>query len=244
MYCSNCGARVPEGAEFCAACGSSVREIPAQRPAYPQPQQRRNNNNVIIIALVAVAVVLVAAIICFTILTRGKQQAQMAAIQAEQTAQQAAESAEQAKQEVQEQAEAAAKKIVEENEKSKEEEDEADTSGTTVNNYYYYNTTNHTDDYYSKVKSSGYLWPTDTMYISSSDLSGLGQDTVAAIRNEIYARHGYAFETARWKEYFSQKSWYVRDSSCTESTVNARLSSIEKANVDTIVAYEESMGWR
>ncbi len=236
MYCKNCGARIPDGAEFCAACGAHVQQTAARpQSGYGLSVPPRRNSNGIIIAVIAlIAVVAVAAIVCFTVLTRGKQQAQMAAIQAEQQAVQAAGQTNDEQTETKEETKS-------EKEESKESES---TTETTVNNYYYYNTTNHTDDYYSKVKSSGYLWPTDTQYISSSDLTGLGQDTVAAIRNEIYARHGYAFTTERWQNYFANKSWYVRDSSCTESTVTARLNSIEKANVNTIVAYEESMGWR
>lgn len=236
MYCKNCGARLRDGAEFCAACGSHVQQPaqpPHRQPNYSEPSRPPRNNNGIIIAVIAlIAVVAVAAIICFTILTRGKQQAQLAAIQQEQSSQVTT-------QQQTEQTEDTTSA------KEKSSEDTEDSGTTTIhNNYYYYDTHHRQDDYYDNVKSSGYLWPTDTEYISSSDLSGLGQDTVAAIRNEIYARHGYAFTTERWKNYFSAKSWYVRDESCTESTVTSRLNSIEKANVNTIVAYEESMGWR
>lgn len=236
MYCKNCGARLRDGAEFCDACGSHVQQpaqSPHRQPNYSEPSRPPRNNNGIIIAVIAlIAVVAVAAIICFTILTRGKQQAQLAAIQQEQSSQVTT-------QQQTEQTEDTTSA------KEKSSEDTEDSGTTTIhNNYYYYDTHHRQDDYYDNVKSSGYLWPTDTEYISSSDLSGLGQDTVAAIRNEIYARHGYAFTTERWKNYFSAKSWYVRDESCTESTVTSRLNSIEKANVNTIVAYEESVGWR
>lgn len=235
MYCKNCGARLRDGAEFCDACGSHVQQNaqpPHWQPNYSEPTRPpRNNNGIIIAVIILVAVVAVAAIVCFTVLTRGKQQAQLAAIQQEQSSQMT----------TQQQVEQADDGAGTDDTASEKEEK----SGTTIhNNYYYYDTHHRQDDYYDNVTSSGYLWPTDTEYISSSDLSGLGQDTVAAIRNEIYARHGYAFTTSRWQDYFSSKSWYVRDESCTESTVTARLNSVEKANVNTIVAYEESMGWR
>ena len=216
-------------------------------------QPPKKNNTVIIGAIAAVAVVLIAAIVCFTVLTHGKQQAQLAQIQAEeQQAQREAEEKKEAEEKAAEEAEKQAEeeaKAKEEEEKKKEEaekkaEEEQQISSTTVNNYYYYNTGNPSDDYYTAVTSSGYLWPTDTQYITASDLSGLSRDTVAAIRNEIYARHGYAFQQRRWQQYFAAKSWYYRDESCTESTVSSRLSSVEKTNIDTIVKYEESMGWR
>lgn len=238
MYCKNCGARLRDEAEFCDACGAHARqsaESPRRQPNYSGSARPPHSNNGIIIAvIILIAVVTVAAIVCFTVLTRGKQQAQLAAIQQEQAKQATAE-----QQTEQTDSKTTAKSDA-------EEAEDGQNSGTTTihNNYYYYNTQDRQDDYYDKVSSSGYLWPTDTEYISSSDLSGLGQDTVAAIRNEIYARHGYAFSTSRWKDYFSEKSWYVRDESCAASTVTARLNSIEKANVNTIVAYEESVGWR
>lgn len=271
MYCKNCGAQMPDGAEFCAACGAHMKsssEVPNQNlpvesltpniPPRQFHQPPKKNNTVIIGAIAAVAVVLIAAIVCFTVLTHGKQQAQLAQIQAEeQQAQREAEEKKEAEEKAAEEAEkqaeeeAKAKEEAEKKEKEEEaakkqaeEEEEQQISSTTVNNYYYYNTGNPSDDYYTAVTSSGYLWPTDTQYITASDLSGLSRDTVAAIRNEIYARHGYAFQQERWQQYFAAKSWYYRDESCTESTVSSRLSSVEKTNIDTIVEYEKSMGWR
>ncbi|MDO5547703.1 MAG: YARHG domain-containing protein [Eubacteriales bacterium] len=261
MYCKNCGAQIPDGAEFCAACGTHIKtNSNALRPTSVSPPpaapQHRRNNTIIIGAIAAVAVVLIAAIVCFTVLTHGKQQAQLAQIQAEeqQAEREAKEkkeaeekAAEEAKQEEEEQKakeEEEAKKAEEEAKAKEEAEEESKSEVTTVNNYYYYNTGNPSDDYYTSVTSSGYLWPTDTQYITSSDLSGLSRDTVAAIRNEIYARHGYAFQQTRWQNYFAAKSWYYRDESCTASTVSSRLSSVEQTNIDTIVNYEESMGWR
>lgn len=43
------------------------------------------------------------------------------------------------------------------------------------------------------------LWPTDTKTITTDDLSKLTQNEVAAVRNEIYARHGYTFTSDEWK---------------------------------------------
>lgn len=261
MYCKNCGAQLPDGAEFCAACGAHmkpssdtppshlpVQQIPSSAPLRQSYQPPKRNNTVIIGAIAAVAVVLIAAIVCFTVLTHGKQQAQLAQIQAEeQQAQREAEEkkeAEEKEKEAEEEAKAKEEEKEKEQAEKKSEEEEQQISSTTVNNYYYYNTGNPSDDYYTAVTSSGYLWPTDTQYITASDLSGLSRDTVAAIRNEIYARHGYAFQQSRWQQYFAAKSWYYRDESCTESTVSSRLSSVEKTNIDTIVKYEGSMGWR
>lgn len=114
-----------------------------------------------------------------------------------------------------------------------------------VNNYYYYGQDAANDnDYYYNVAEDGYLWPTDSYYISYSDLDFMEKDTVRALLNEIYARHGYVFETARWSTYFNNKSWYVKNPNVTKDTVNGYLSSVEKKNIETIAAYEKKMGWR
>ena len=55
------------------------------------------------------------------------------------------------------------------------------------------------------------------------------------MRNEIYARHGYIFKTARYRDYFNAQPWY-------KGTVNdaaSLLSEIERLNVEQIVAVQE-----
>ena len=89
-------------------------------------------------------------------------------------------------------------------------------------------------------ESDDYLFPSDTQYITEAYLDTLSKDDVAFIRNEIYARHGYMFKTEPYKTYFSNKYWYVPNPDFNEKMFN----SIEKANKDLIVAYEEKMGWR
>ena len=81
-------------------------------------------------------------------------------------------------------------------------------------------------------------------YLTEYDLSGLTKDQLEIARNEIYARHGYAFEKKRWRNYFGSKSWYYRDNSCTQEVAKSRMNSVEKANLETIVDYEKHMGWR
>lgn len=235
MYCKKCGEFLPEEAEYCPSCGT--RTPRAQQTA----SAGRGGNSIIIAAIAAVAAVLAVCIICFTFFMKGQQQPEQTAAQLPQTAQ------------TQDDAQAAASDstpAVTQPEQQPAQQPETqpkeqDSTSTVTNNYYYYGSGAARDnDYYTRVQSSGYLWPTDSQYISTADLRGLSKDTVAAIRNEIYARHGYAFTTSRWQNYFAAKSWYYRDSTCTESTIRARLSSTERANLSTIVSYEESMGWR
>ena len=229
MYCNQCGTQLPEQADFCPVCGArapgSARRV----------RTARGKNSIVIAAITAVTVVLVVAILCFTWMVYSSQQGTSAAQDGAQSAAGGAAV----------QSDAADAQDEQKTEDDAEQDSGTQTPAAVTNNYYYYGEDAASgNDYYENVDSTDYLWPTDSQYISTADLRGLSEDTVAAIRNEIYARHGYAFTTARWQNYFAAKTWYHRDSTCTESTIRARLSSIERANISTIVAYEESRGWR
>ena len=106
-------------------------------------------------------------------------------------------------------------------------------------NYYYYNT-NGNPGSYQNSSTDGYLWPTDSAYITYSDLSYYSKKQVEAIRNEIYARHGYVFKTDEWSSYFNQRSWYSPNPNYSDSW----LSSVERSNIDVIVQYEKDHGWK
>lgn len=233
MYCNRCGAQIPEDADFCPQCGSRVsrRAAQAQMQEGIPIRQAHRSNAIIIGAILAVAAVLIVCTICLTIVTTGNQQTQTEASTQSQTQQ-----TEQPKQK--------AASTEDDKQDTKEQTENASDSSVTNNYYYYGSNAEHANDYYNQVGSNGYLWPSDSTYISSSDLSGLNQDTVAAIRNEIYARHGYAFNSTRWQNYFSSKTWYHRDSTCTANTIDSRLSDIERTNIATLVSYEENKGWR
>ena len=102
------------------------------------------------------------------------------------------------------------------------------------------------DDYGYDDYDSGdgdYLYPSDTQYITYGDLDGLDRDTVALMRNELYARHGYIFNKDEYKNYFGSKSWYVPMYS-DQNTVVSMFSDIERANLNTLMSYEEDRGWK
>ena len=86
----------------------------------------------------------------------------------------------------------------------------------------------------------GYMYPSDTTYISEEYLSELTREEINLLRNEIFARHGYIFNSEAYNSYFSQKSWYTPD----ESYDGSLLSGIEKDNIDIIIEYMEKMGWQ
>lgn len=90
-----------------------------------------------------------------------------------------------------------------------------------------------------------YLYPTDSEYITEQELSLMSKEEVALIRNEIYARHGYTFSTPFYAEYFSGKDWYVPDPLLTDGAEAEKyFNEYERENKNTIVKYEQKMGWR
>lgn len=90
----------------------------------------------------------------------------------------------------------------------------------------------------------GYILPTDSQYITETDLYPFSEEEVKLIRNEIYARHGYSFTMEKFQEYFGGKNWYFENSDVNVNTFGTQdMNQYERANVETIKAYEELMGW-
>lgn len=89
------------------------------------------------------------------------------------------------------------------------------------------------------TSGNDYIFPSDRQYITESDMAGWDQNTALLARNEIYARHGYVFQTQEIQNYFAAKDWYTPNPSYDGSG----LSDVEKANVDAILAFEQKNGW-
>ena len=73
--------------------------------------------------------------------------------------------------------------------------------------------------------------------ISEQMLHGLSLHELRLLRNEIYARHGRMFQAAWLQQYFFFQPWYVPD----ENFKDENLSGNDKANVETIVKYENKI---
>lgn len=87
--------------------------------------------------------------------------------------------------------------------------------------------------------TDSYLLPTDTRYITYEDLASFTDEEITLIRNEIYARHGYDFQTQAIRAYFDAQNWYKPVSGRSgEDFDSALLNEYEVANVTTILAYE------
>lgn len=71
-----------------------------------------------------------------------------------------------------------------------------------------------------------------------ADVEGKSAEELRLMRNYIFARRGYIFESEDLKEYFEQFSWYVP----LYYDVTPRLSDIEKYNVSFIKEFETDFG--
>ena len=138
-------------------------------------------------------------------------------------AEKAAEEERQKEEEAKKKEEEAKKKAEEEKKDEEEKKSEEDTS--------------------SSKKSGGYIFAdSNSEYIAESDLKDLSKTKVRRALNEIYARRGAKFDSKSNREYFEGKSWYK--GTCSKSEAEKKFNKYEKKNVDTIVAYEKSKGWR
>ena len=78
----------------------------------------------------------------------------------------------------------------------------------------------------------------DREYISDDDLADMSPQQLTYARNEIYARHGYIFQSQELTEFFSQKSWYHPVSGFEEGFFNE----YEKYNAVYILEYQKENG--
>lgn len=98
---------------------------------------------------------------------------------------------------------------------------------------------------YGYDDTGDYLFPTDSTYIAYADLNGRSKEEVGLIRNEIYARYGYNFQTEDVRDFFMGKSWYYPVEGVNASTFGPEnMNAYERKNLETIIAYEKEKGWR
>ncbi len=104
--------------------------------------------------------------------------------------------------------------------------------GTSVNNENSYYDNNAIDESEYKYE---YLREREMTY---ADVEGKSAEELRLMRNYIFARRGYIFESEDLKEYFERFSWYVP----LYYDVTPRLSDIEKYNVNFIKEWETNFG--
>ena len=71
---------------------------------------------------------------------------------------------------------------------------------------------------------------TSERLIDVQDLEGYSAQELLIMRNEIFARHGFVFQSPDLKDYFENQSWY----SGTSRDVSSLLTSVEKKNIEKI----------
>lgn len=104
-----------------------------------------------------------------------------------------------------------------------------DTSLNNENSYYDNNAIDESEYEYE------YLREREMTY---ADVEGKSAEELRLMRNYIFARRGYIFESEDLKEYFEQFSWYVP----LYYDVTPRLSDIEKYNINFIKEFETDFG--
>ena len=86
------------------------------------------------------------------------------------------------------------------------------------------------------ISSEFYIYDSDCRYLTEDELSVYSSEELGYIRNEIFARHGYVFESSEYSEYFNSTSWYVEDSSYSGD--DSTLNEYELANINLIKSLE------
>jgi hypothetical protein len=71
--------------------------------------------------------------------------------------------------------------------------------------------------------------------LNANDLTGLSNAELRIMRNEIYARHGYIFQSKDLRDYFSKKSWYIP----LHRDVSDKLTDIEIKNINFLKKHEK-----
>ena len=84
------------------------------------------------------------------------------------------------------------------------------------------------------VEGAFLLPDSDVHLYSEEELSIYDAETLALMRNEILARHGYVFKTDSYREYFAAQSWYEENPDFVYDDLNA----VEMENVELIKKLE------
>ena len=88
------------------------------------------------------------------------------------------------------------------------------------------------------TSASGFVMAdSNSRYLRASDLSTLELDQLVVIRNEIYARQGYIFDSDELKGYFYCTDWYVPNPGFTKKSFNK----YEEANITLCSLYERKL---
>ncbi|HEX5708924.1 MAG TPA: YARHG domain-containing protein [Pyrinomonadaceae bacterium] len=81
-------------------------------------------------------------------------------------------------------------------------------------------------------------------YLSVAELSSLNCWDLKLLRNTFFAKYGRIFDEPELQAYFDGKSWYSRDYNYYSNTQDPGITSIDKANIETVKAAEDRQSCR
>lgn len=80
-----------------------------------------------------------------------------------------------------------------------------------------------------------YIFPdSNSRYLSEEEIRSIEADRLWIARNEIFARHGYIFDSEELQQYFNNTSWYVGTVPAEQFNMDEILNDFEKKNVELI----------
>ena len=91
------------------------------------------------------------------------------------------------------------------------------------------------EDYKNNTITDSYIISySSSQYLTYDDIYLFSKEELQLARNEIFARHGYIFDKAKYRNYFNNKNWYRPIGKVDMNT----FSDIEKYNINFIKSYE------
>lgn len=86
--------------------------------------------------------------------------------------------------------------------------------------------------------SSDYIiFDSNIRYLNTEEVSVLSKEELSLARNEIFARHGYVFNSEEFVQYFNSKSWYIPNLNFEGS--KDELNEYEEYNIELIQEWEK-----
>lgn len=261
MFCTNCGAQIPDGSKFCTSCGAELGrraarpEDTASMPVVdPQPTTRVSSYVpapsapssasaprekagaagvvAVVMSLVALAAVVALVVVLDPFGLRGTEGSDEAVqTQQEQPAGQDDEKD--------------AEKDAEKGDDAAESDDDAPSGGD--NNVVVVVGQDGQDgqDADPEEGSSTYILPDSGSHrYTAGELSDLSDWELYLARNEIFARRGREFRNEDLQGYFESQSWYTPTYSPDDfdARTSELLNDVERANAETILKLEQSRG--
>lgn len=126
-----------------------------------------------------------------------------------------------------------------ENSEDSEYENPVDWNGGKVKKQSYVNDEGKTETYentfYRSASDKVFIINASKQKLVEKDLKNLRKLDLQIIRNTVFARHGYSFKKATYRQFFENTDWYV----AVSNNVDADLTPLEKENVALLARLEK-----